>query len=45
MANSAIDILLRNIRRKDPTTRVLVDQVVPHRLVPRDSVAGPPKRK
>jgi LacI family transcriptional regulator len=45
MANAAIDVLLRSIRRKDPTTRVLVDQVVPHRLIVRDSVAAPPKRK
>ncbi|MGH8026794.1 MAG: LacI family DNA-binding transcriptional regulator [Pseudoxanthomonas sp.] len=46
MADSAIDILLRSIRRKDRTTRVLVDHVVPHQLVARDSVArlAPPKR-
>lgn len=41
MADSAIDILLRNIRRKDRTTKVVVDQVVAHRLVTRDSVAPP----
>ncbi len=44
MANAAIDILLRTIRRKDRTTRVLVDQVVPHKLVVRGSAAPPPKR-
>ena len=40
-AASAIDILLRTIRRKDRTTRVLVDQVVPHRLIVRGSAAPP----
>ena len=37
-------ILLRTIRRKDRSTRVLVDQVVPHRLVVRGSVSAPGKR-
>ncbi|HSX64045.1 MAG TPA: LacI family DNA-binding transcriptional regulator [Pseudoxanthomonas sp.] len=45
MANAAIDILLRSIRRKDRTTRVLVDHVVPHRLIVRDSVAPLLERK
>ncbi|MEL1265439.1 LacI family DNA-binding transcriptional regulator [Pseudoxanthomonas putridarboris] len=45
MANAAIDVLLRNIRRKDRSTRVLMDHVVPHRLIARDSVAAPPRRK
>ena len=45
MADSAIDMLLRSIRRKDPSTRVVVDHVVPHQLIMRDSVAAPPKRK
>ncbi|MCR6663566.1 MAG: LacI family DNA-binding transcriptional regulator [Luteimonas sp.] len=45
MANAAIEVLLRSIRRKDASTRVLVDQVVPHRLVERDSVSSPPKRR
>lgn len=45
MANAAMDILLRGIRRKTDSTRVLVDHVVPHRLVARDSVATPPKRR
>jgi LacI family transcriptional regulator len=42
MAESSIDLLLRSIRRKDGETRVVVDQVVPHILVKRDSVAAPP---
>jgi len=41
MADSAIDILLRGIRRKDRTTRVVVDHVVAHQLCRRDSVAPP----
>ncbi|WP_238346366.1 LacI family DNA-binding transcriptional regulator [Luteimonas saliphila] len=41
MADSAIDILLRSIRRKDRSTRMLVDHVIPHQLVKRDSVAPP----
>ncbi len=45
MANAAIDILLRSIRRRTDSTRVLMDHVVPHRLVTRDSVAAPPKRR
>lgn len=45
MADAAIDILLRGIRRKTDGTRVLMDHVVPHRLVVRDSVATPPKRR
>lgn len=45
MANTAIDVLLRSIRRKDSHTRVLADHVVPHRLVTRDSVSAPPKRR
>ncbi|MNV92408.1 HTH-type transcriptional repressor PurR [compost metagenome] len=44
MADAAIDILLRTIRRKGDDTRVLTDHVMPHRLVVRDSVARPPKR-
>ena len=43
MADSAIDILLRDIRRSERSTRVVVDHVVAHELIPRDSVA-PPKR-
>jgi LacI family transcriptional regulator len=40
MADTAIDILLRTIHRKDdPSTRVVVNHVVPHQLVTRDSVA------
>lgn len=45
MANSAIDILLRNIRRKDRSTRVVVDHMAPHKLVIRDSVAPISKRR
>ncbi len=46
MADSAVDILLRTIRRKDRATRVvLVDHVAPHRLVVRDSVAPPRRRR
>ena len=41
MADSAVDILLRNIRRKDRNTRTVVDHVVPHELIERDSVAPP----
>lgn len=41
MADSAIDILLRTIRRKDTDTKVVVDHVVAHQLVKRDSVAPP----
>lgn len=43
MADSAIDVLLRDIRRNDRTVRLLADHVVAHKLVMRDSVA-PPKR-
>lgn len=45
MANAAVDILLRNIRRTAESTPVLRDHVVPHRLVVRDSVATPPQRR
>ncbi len=41
MADSAVDILLRNIRRKDKSTRTVVDHLVPHELIERDSVAPP----
>jgi LacI family transcriptional regulator len=42
MADSAVDILLRSIRRKEGIAR-LVDHVVAHELVRRDSVAPPAK--
>lgn len=45
MADSAIEILLRNIRRKDRATRMVVDHVTPHQLIVRDSVAAPPKAR
>lgn len=43
MAESSIELLLRSIRRKDGETKVVVDHVVAHQLVKRDSVAPPPK--
>lgn len=45
MADSAIDILLRSIRRRDQGARVVVDHVVAHQLVKRDSVAPLPSGK
>ncbi|MBB1061189.1 LacI family DNA-binding transcriptional regulator [Marilutibacter spongiae] len=45
MADTAIDILLRSIKRRSDSARVLMDHVVPHGLVTRDSVAAPLKRK
>lgn len=39
MADSAVDILLRSIRRKEGDTKVVVDHVVAHQLIKRDSVA------
>jgi LacI family transcriptional regulator len=44
MAETSIDLLLRSIRRRNGETRVVMDQVVPHVLVKRDSVAPPPKK-
>lgn len=44
MADAAIDILLRSIRRAGDDARVIVNHVVPHQLIMRDSVA-PPKAK
>ncbi len=41
MARSAIDVLLRAIRRNPGETRVVVDHVMAHQLVVRDSVAPP----
>ena len=41
MADSAIDILLRNIRRNERDSNVVVDHVVAHQLIKRDSVARP----
>ena len=43
MADSAVDILLRSIRRKDRDIHMVVDHVVAHELVERASVAAPPK--
>ncbi len=45
MADSAIDILLRSIRSKDRSTRMVVDHVASYQLVLRDSVAAPPRPK
>lgn len=45
MAESAIDLLLRGIRRsKEHEARVVVDQVIAHQLIKRDSVAAPPNK-
>lgn len=44
MADSAIDILLQSIRSRDESSPALVDHVVPHVLVARDSVAPPGPR-
>ncbi|HET7267561.1 MAG TPA: LacI family DNA-binding transcriptional regulator [Oleiagrimonas sp.] len=41
MADSAIDILLRAIRREPGEPRLVVDQVVAHQLIVRDSVVPP----
>ena len=45
MANAAVDILLRTIRRPAADATVLRDHVMPHRLIARDSVAVPPRRR
>ncbi len=43
MGESSIELLLRSIRRKENETRMVVDHVVAHQLIKRDSVAAPPK--
>ena len=44
MAETALELLLRSIRRrKDGEARVVVDHVVAHTLIKRDSVAAPRK--
>jgi LacI family transcriptional regulator len=43
MGESSIELLLRSIRRKEGEARVVVDHVVAHQLIKRDSVAPPPK--
>lgn len=45
MADTAINMLLRDIRKRGEGTRVLSDHVVSHRLVIRDSVAPPRKQR
>jgi len=45
MANAAIEILLRSIRRRNEDTKVLMDHVVAHRLVIRASAAAPPSSR
>jgi LacI family transcriptional regulator len=45
MADAAIDILLREIRRATNSARVIVNHVVPHKLVKRASVAARKKSK
>jgi LacI family transcriptional regulator len=43
MAEAAIDLLLRDVRRrKEGHEPLAIDQVVPHELVKRSSVAAPP---
>ena len=44
MGDAAVDILLRDIRRRDRDTRMVVDHVMAHQLVKRDSVAPPAAR-
>lgn len=44
MADSAMDILVRSIHRKEKDVRMVVDHVVAHELVRRDSVAAPAAR-
>jgi LacI family transcriptional regulator len=41
MADTAIDILLREIRRAPASARAIVNQVLAHQLITRDSVSGP----
>ncbi|MCR6687636.1 LacI family DNA-binding transcriptional regulator [Pseudoxanthomonas sp.] len=41
MSDSAMDILLRSIRRKEKDVHMVVDHVIAHQLVKRDSVAPP----
>ncbi|MFS8429375.1 LacI family DNA-binding transcriptional regulator [Xanthomonas campestris pv. plantaginis] len=41
MADAALDILLKTIRAKERPARTMVDHVVAHLLVKRDSVAAP----
>ncbi|XDY82024.1 LacI family DNA-binding transcriptional regulator [Stenotrophomonas rhizophila] len=41
MADSAVDILLREIRRTDSSERVTVNQVLAHQLITRASVSRP----
>jgi LacI family transcriptional regulator len=43
MAETAIELLMRSIRRKEGETKVVVDHVVAYQLIMRDSVAAPPK--
>lgn len=40
MADAALDIVLKTIRAKERTAK-MVDHVVPHLLVKRDSVTAP----
>ena len=44
MADTAIDILLREIRRAPASARATVNQVLAHQLITRDSVSGPVQR-
>ena len=45
MAETAVELLMRNVRRKADDIKVVVDHVVAHQLITRDSVAAPPKKR
>ena len=45
MAEKAIELLMRNVRRKEEDVKIVVDHVVSHQLVHRDSVAEPTKKR
>jgi len=45
MAETAIELLMRNVRRKSDDVKIVVDHVVSHQVVIRNSTAEPPKKK
>ncbi|HVY24349.1 MAG TPA: LacI family DNA-binding transcriptional regulator [Steroidobacteraceae bacterium] len=45
MAEKAVELLMRNVYRKDDDLTIVVDHILPHRLILRDSTAAPPKKK
>ena len=45
MAQSAVELLMRSLRRKDKSTKVVIDHVIAHQLIKRDSVAAPSSNK